>query len=432
MKQSRTILERPTKPQTSYSLDTLSHKYGSYCCPFCSSLPEILCYNQGSGTVKLKCKEHGEHTLEIEEYMEKMAKFEKDSVLKIKNKCAVHNEKFAYYCQTCQENYCKKCLKDSDNKHEKHITFNLRSLIPNKQEKLYIKNIMEMLLQKKGELEKMMKILEHKITFYDTIMYTYESHYPNYLLNINIKHLVYGEKLNFDEIANNQLIYEDSQKELIDDFIQNNFIKATEGLNQLNLADKNTENDLLEGVFKSIEDNTVYNILKSNAKIKGPEQILNLKNIKVLNLRGNKLSSLNFLSGKTFPVLEILSLNNNLINSINTLKNVSFPLLKELYLSKNKIDNIDVLADLKTPKLRILWLSNNNIVSIDILEKVYFPQLLKLSLSKNKIKNISVFTKKKAKFPQLYELYLNDNDFESKQFDKIIDNLFLKIKQFYY
>ena len=214
MKQSKKIKETK-KPKTSYSLDTLSHKYNSYCCPFCTSLPEILCYNQGSGTVKLKCKTHGDNTLEIEEYMEKMAKFEKDSTLKNKNKCEKHNEKFVYYCKECQENYCKKCLGDSNNKHEKHTTYNLRSLLPNKQEKLYIKNILEMLLQKKGELEKMMKVLEHKITFYDTIMHTYESHYPNYLLNINIKHLVYGEKLDFDEIMNNTLSYENSQKNLL-------------------------------------------------------------------------------------------------------------------------------------------------------------------------------------------------------------------------
>ena len=118
--------------------------------------------------------------------------------------------------------------------------------------------------------------------------------------------------------------------------------------------------------------------------------------------------------------------------SLNNFKKVSFPLLKELYLSNNKIDNIDALADLKIPQLRILWLANNNIVSIDILEKVKFPQLLKLSLSKNNIKDINVFTKNKAKFPQLYELYLNDNEFEMRDFSKILDNLFLRIKQFYY
>ena len=192
------------------------------------------------------------------------------------------------------------------------------------------------------------------------------------------------------------------------------------------------KNELIEGVFKGIEENTIYDILKSSGKIKEPTEIINLKNIKILNLRGNKLTSLNFISNKNFPFLEILSLNDNEINSISNLKSVSFPLLKELYLAKNKIENIDVLAELKTPNLTILWLANNNIVSIDIFEKVNFPNLLKLSLGKNQIKNINVFSKNRAKLPQLYELYLNDNEFEINNFSKIIDSLFLKIKQFYY
>lgn len=418
--------------ETDSSLDSLSHKYKSYCCPFCSSLPEILCFNQGSGTVKLKCKTHGENTLEIEEYMKQMAKWEKDSELKKNNKCPLHNEKFAYYCQTCEKNICKKCLSNLEKKHEKHITYNLNSLLPNKQEKLHIKNILEMLLQKKDELEKMMKVLEQKITFYDTLVYSLECQSPNYLLNINLKHLVYGEKLNLEELQNSEFIHEQSQKEFIDDFIKNDFLKATQGINQLNLVEKNMKDDLLEGIFKAIEENTVYDTLKSAKLVKDPKEVLNLKNMQSLNLRGNTLNSLNFLTGRSFPALEVLSLNSCGIKSINNFKKVSFPLLKELYLSNNKIDNIDALADLKIPQLRILWLANNNIVSIDILEKVKFPQLLKLSLSKNNIKDISVFTKNKAKFPQLYELYLNDNEFEMRDFSKILDNLFLRIKQFYY
>ena len=87
---------------------------------------------------------------------------------------------------------------------------------------------------------------------------------------------------------------------------------------------------------------------------------------------------------------------------------------------------------MKTPKLRMLWLSKNNITSIEVLAKVQFPELLKLNLGKNKISDIKVFTQHKAKFPQLYELYLNDNQFELKDFNKIIELLFLKVKQFYY
>lgn len=45
-----------------YTLENLFHKYDSYCCPYCSNLPEILNFNEGNGTIKFKCKKHGEKT----------------------------------------------------------------------------------------------------------------------------------------------------------------------------------------------------------------------------------------------------------------------------------------------------------------------------------------------------------------------------------
>ena len=430
LKPSKTIVE--TKKEGNKSLDNLAHKYNSYCCPLCTELPEILCYNQGSGTVKFSCKTHKEMTLEVEEYMEKMAKFEKNSEVKTKNKCSEHNENYLYYCLNCQKNLCKKCLNDPEKKHENHLTYNIDIFSPNKQEILYIKNRIEILLQKKDELERMIKSLVYKITFYDTLLYSYESQNPNFLLNINLKHIVFGEKLNFDEIKNIEVAKDQSKKELFDDFIKNDFLKATKGLNQLTLVNKNMENDLIERLFKGIEDSTIFKILKFNGQIQNSNEIIELKNLKSLNLRGNNISSIQFLANKNFPNLEFLSLNDNEIQFIDNLKKVSFPLLKELYLSKNKIYNIDVLSEFKTPELTILWLANNNIQSIQVLEKVNFPRLLKLSLSKNKITDISIFKEHKAKFPQLYELYLNDNPFESKESTQIIDSLFLKVKQLYY
>ena len=428
MRASKTIMN--AKKRYSFSLDNLSHKFQSYCCPFCTSLPEILCYNQGSGTVKLLCKKHGENTLEVEDYMEKMSQFESTSEIKLKNKCNTHNEPYAYYCQICKINICKKCkaLKDHDN----HPTYEITSLNPDKKEILYIRNLMDVLFQKKDELVRKIKSLDDKITFYDTLINTYESQAPNYFLNINVKHLIYGEELNFEEIKNSEFIIEQSKKEVYDDFIKNNFLKATKGANQINLVDKKMGNDLLEKLFKGVEDTSIFKILKFNKQIESSKEIVELKNIKYMNLRGNNLSSLSFLNGKDFPFLEILSLNDNDIRSINILKCVKFPQLKELYLSKNKIDNIDVLAELNIPKLRILWLANNNIISIDVLEKVNLPQLLKLCLSHNNIIYINVFLNKKLKFPQLYELYLNDNLFELENCSKIIEYLFIKIKQFYY
>ena len=74
-------------------------------------------------------------------------------------------------------------------------------------------------LQKKDQLTKMIKSLDDKITFYDTLINSYEIQEPNDLLNINLKHLLYGEKLNFDEIKNINFKKEKSQTMNINDFI---------------------------------------------------------------------------------------------------------------------------------------------------------------------------------------------------------------------
>ena len=427
MKSSKTLKETK-KQDSSYTLDTITHKYNSYNCPLCTSLPEILCFNQGVGTVKLICKNHGENTLEIEDYIEKMSKWESTSELNTRNKCSVHGEPYVFFCETCQLNICNKCKSE----HNKHNIYQIGSLNPDDKEILYIKNLMEVLFQQKMELVQKIKSLENKITFYDTLIYAYKSNTPNYYLNINLKHLIYGENLNIEEIKNTEFIVEEEKKEIYKDFIKNNFIKATKGLNQLNFVDKQLGNNLIDQIFKDIENLSIYKILKIGGQIQDTKEVIELKNVKYMNFRGNKISSINFLNGKNFPNLEILSLNENEIISIDIFKKVSFPELKELYLSKNKIESIDVLSEMKTPKLRILWLANNNISSVYIFNKVNFPQLLKLCLSYNNISDISVFSKKQSKFPQLYELYLNDNPFELKSSSQIIEELFLKIKQFYY
>ena len=226
-------------------------------------------------------------------------------------------------------------------------------MAPDKKEILYIQKIIEVLLQKKDELMRKVKSLEDKINFCDTLINCYHNNSPNYLLNINLKHLVYGEILDFEKIKNTEFLNQ-HKGELFNNFIKTNFLQATKGLNQLNLIDKKIENSLIENIIKGIEDNTIFQILKSSNLIQEQKDMVDLKNIKILNLRTNKISSLNFLLKKEFPSLEILSLNDNEIISIDELKNVSFPLLKELYLSKNKIENIDALAQINAPKLNNL------------------------------------------------------------------------------
>ena len=430
MKATKTMVEPQKRRESSYSRETLYHKYESYCCPNCPRLPEILYYNKANNTLKLNCQEHKEIIIDITEYMEKMATFERKSDLRNENKCSIHKQKYSYFCQNCNKNLCKECFLDK--MHEKHIKYNINALNPDNTELLFVKNDIEMLFQKKNELLRQIKIIDDNITFLDTLIIAYERYKPNVFLNLNLKHLVYGEELNMDEIKNTEFVETQSKKDNFDEFIKNNFIKATEGLNKLNIVEQKVGDYVLEELFKGIETNSFYKMLLLAGQIKGPKDMITFKTLKYLNLRGNNLTSINFLSKKDFPALEMLSLNDNEITDIEPLRNVSFPSLRELYLSNNKIDNIDALENMKTPKLRMLWLSENNITSIDVLAKVKFPELLKLNLGKNKISDIKVFAKNKAKFPQLYELYLNDNQFELKDFNKIIELLFLKVKQLYY
>jgi hypothetical protein len=287
-------------------------------------------------------------------------------------------------------------------------------------------------LQKKEELNHQIKNLNDKIIFYDALINSYERQSSNYLLNINLKHLLFGEKINQDFIKNAEFIKFKTEKSELEDFVKNNFLEATKNLDKLNLMNMEIGDQVINELLKGIEDKTIFRILKFSGKIQNPIEVIDLKSIKILNLTGNNISNINFLANKNFPSLEILNLNNNEINSIEALKNVTFPNLKEIHLRKNNISNIDVLQELNITKLKILWLSNNKIESIDVLQKVKFPQLLKLGLNKNKIKDISVFDKKKARFPQLFELYINGNEFDVKAFFGIIKALYNKIREFYY
>ena len=124
------------------------HRFDCYSCPFCSSLPEILQYNEGNNTIKIKCKKHGENTLEIREYLEKINNWENTSEIKLNNKCNIHNDKYSFYCKNCEENICNKCMKESK-KHENHIKYELNSLRPNNTEISLIKERINICQQKK-------------------------------------------------------------------------------------------------------------------------------------------------------------------------------------------------------------------------------------------------------------------------------------------
>ena len=196
--------------------------------------------------------------------------------------------------------------------------------------------------------------MEDKITFYDALIYSLENQKQNFFLNINVKHLIHGEKIDLDEIVKDFHIKSghaaiEEKKEIFDDFIKSNFLKVAKGMNQLNLLNQNFGDEFVTNLMDGVESNTIYKILQLAKKL---IILITFKNIQYLNLRGNNLTNVNFMGGgRNFTSLEILSLNNNEVTSIDVLKNIYCPLLRELYLSRNKISSIDVLKDLKIKKI---------------------------------------------------------------------------------
>ena len=405
-----------------------------YTCTLCPSLPEILSFNEASGLIKLKCKKHGQVIVDIHEYLEKMANILSSSKITNHNVCLKH-KKGAYfqYCLTCQENLCEKCLSGAN--HDNHIKYSIESCKPNNFEIEMLNNRMNLIIQKKKEMIQILKNMDDKIKFYKILLTSFEKNKPNFFLNINIKHLLYGENINFEEISkniNNNNKKDDNIKEktFINDNLIENFVAFFKNKKQLSLVDQAIEDEFMDDIIQGIENGNILNILKAKNLIHGKSIKVSLNNIKILNLRGNKITKIDYLGKIKFPSLEILSLNDNELTDIINLKNINCPILKELYLAKNKINCIEALEFVNMKKLEILWLADNKIESVDILAKVKFPQLAKLGLNKNNIKDINVL--KKVKFPQLLELYINNNDFQEEDFQDLIDTISEKISEFYY
>ena len=412
------------------SLKTKNNNHINYCCPFCPKTPEILYFNEIDDSILFICPEHGKKKMDIHEYLELMPKV-LDSSKNIEDKnCKIHNESFILYCKNCEMNICNKCSQDKS--HLNHIKYKIEDIYPNNYEITLIANKMNIFIEEKNKLLNQLEKISDKIKFYDIIIKSIEKETSSYLRNINVKHLIYGQDIDLTKAVHdtNNISPTVINKLNLDKIINDKMLSLIKNKGELNLL--NNE----EGVILHIFNNSLMDIIKdNNIKLRIDINFLksyNLENLKIINLKGNKIKSLKFLSNKKFNNLEFLGLNNNDIMSIDPLIQMEAPLIKELYLSKNKIDSINALEKIKMKDLQILWLSNNNIISIDSLKKSNIRKLERLGLNKNKISDISVF--KYAKFPLLIELYLNDNniDFDSNINKEIIDKLETKMEDFYY
>ena len=414
------------------SLYEIPIKYNNYCCPLCIEIPEILFFNENNNNIILKCQKHGKKTISLHIYLESISKILNTTKIKKSNICTKHNMPFILHCKNCDINLCNKCNTEN-NKHLYHIKYKNDDIYPNSNEISYITNRINNFVIEKNKLIKRLENINDKIILYKTILSGIEKDHSNYYKNINLKHLIYGEDINLTKIYKDPPIpIPDIKKLNLDEIINKEFLDLIKVKKEINLLNKKTGNEFIYSFF----NNSLNDIIKEyNIKIKEDISFLNaniFKNLKTINLKGNKIVSINFLSKSNFANLEFLSLNDNSIKDIEPLKNMNLPLIKQLYLSKNIINSIKAFENIKMNNLQILWLSDNNIISIDPFKNSHLEKLERLGINKNKINNIKVF--KYAKFPLLMELYINDNDinFEIQENLEIIKILEGKIEDFFY
>ena len=121
----------------------------------------------------------------------------------------------------------------------------------------------------------------------------------------------------------------------------------------------------------------------------------NPKNIRALNLRGNKISDISVLSELTS--LEIISLNSNQIKDISSFKKLKN--VREIYLKDNQISDFNQIENLKgCKKLEKLSIKDNPIANISN----YHQKIIEILPQLKKIDDIEV-----------KQLKLNNNNFNS-------------------
>ena len=408
-------------------------KYKNYCCPLCPKIPEILNFNEIENKILLKCHDHGEKIIHIHDYLNSMSQILDSNTEKNDYKCIKHNTPFELYCKTCEMDLCLKCNKESKS-HLNHIKCKNEDIYPNRNEITLMTNRINIFLNEKDKLLKKLENLNDKIILYKTIIHGIENEKNNYIKNVNIKHIIYGKEINFPKIYKDTPVVPvpNIKKVNINEILNKESLDLIKQKNNLSLLYKKAGDEFIFSLF----NNSLNDIIKEN-NIQILEDISFLdtsviQNLEIINLKGNRIQTIDFLSKHNFPKLEFLCLNDNEIKDISPLKEMNAPLIKQLYLSKNKINCIKVFEEIKMKDLQILWLSDNEIASIEPFKNAKLQKLEKLGLNKNKINDIKAF--KQIKCPILIELYINDNDidYEIPENQAILNYLEGKIEDFYY
>ena len=208
-----------------------------------------------------------------------------------------------------------------------------------------------------------------------------------YVINLVFKHMRNKRKLKI--IINNKSLMERLDINKTDFQIYNTLKKLNQDFST-NIRDIDIK--ILDISKKSIGNKGLSDLIK-----------LKINDLKVLNLIGNNISKIDFLSKAEFKGLNVLILSGNKISDLDALDKTNFKELIQLDLGNNQISDIDALEKVEFKELKILDLRSNEISDIDVLEKVNFKKLKKLNLNNNELSDIDVLAK--VDFKELTNVY---------------------------
>ena len=381
------------------SLDNINlENMGQYTCDECSQIPKIISTNLEKKTILIKCKNHGQKELNINDYLINSLKYnpnnwkcadsehvQKECKELFKNcecgsvfcaPCFEHHKeirnhnkfidssqfflqcknpdhfgtKFSGYCQECDENFCENCIKN----HQGHTKIQNSNMEVDQKEIEKIKKLNK-------EYRTLISYYESLIRLNNLILYSYEKNRGNYynlyninriLANIKRKEIINSLKDNtsnndFDNNTFNQIIVPGEKNSNF-----NNYIKDL--YNQQLKEEETIEFNINDKFFNNLD-------LKILTQIP-------LYNLKMLNLDNNGITKIDSLENAEFPELILLSMKNNAINDISVLEKVKFLDLQGLFLSNNCIKDISVFGKIKFKQLRLIDLRNNIIEDIKVFE----------------------------------------------------------------
>ncbi|WP_108801834.1 COR domain-containing protein [Aquimarina sp. Aq107] len=170
--------------------------------------------------------------------------------------------------------------------------------------------------------------------------------------------------------------------------------------------------DLAQRIIKQAKNQYSTSLDLRNCNLtKIPDEILEVKDLSILNLRGNSISDLSFL--EKIDSLKELDIRGNVVDNISSLRNLSN--LEVLDIGYNSVSDFSPLANLIN--LKKIWLENNNISNIFFLEKL--ANLEHINLQNNCINDLSYLTNLSG----LKSIDIQNNNISDFSFLKKINSL---------